>query len=80
MDEINLYMNDFTKEELELLKYCALRCKLYDKQSQDLFNDLDQSLIKIQSMIDNYCEHDFGYKDIGRVEICGKCEKIKEIK
>lgn len=50
-------MNNFTKEELDLVKGCVLRCKLYDKLFIDQFDNLDKSLIKLQSMIDNYCEH-----------------------
>lgn len=52
-------MNELTKEELEILMYCILRCKLYDKQSEDLFDKLDQSLIKLQSMINgSECQHE----------------------
>jgi len=50
-------MNNFTKDELDLLKYCILRCKLYDKQFDGLFDNLDPCIDKIQSLIDNYCEH-----------------------
>lgn len=56
-------MNDFTKEELEELKHC-----LYTKASSLLqytrkhdhpwFKEYDRLMEKIQSMIDNYCEHD----------------------
>lgn len=50
-------MNNFTKEELELLKnyiyrnYKELPEKYWPKEDYDLF-------IKLQTMIDNYCEHE----------------------
>lgn len=61
-------MNDFTKEELILLLDCAW-------YYEDLREPKDQSrkflIDKIQSMIDNYCEHPVlepsvtGYKCLG---------------
>lgn len=66
-------MNDFTKEELEYLGEIVASISIAGHLIDD---DALQS--KIQSMIDNYCEHDYQYKDIGRVEICGKCERIRE--
>jgi hypothetical protein len=41
-------MNDFTKEELEQIEYCMLYAGMDD----------ELVLLKIQSMIDNYCELD----------------------
>ena len=46
-------MNDFTKEELEKLRYAITNYDYCD----DKLND------KIQSMIDNYCEHEFDMTD-----------------
>lgn len=47
-------MNHFTKEELTALK------QAFDGACKAFSNDkLDEALeIKIQSMIDNYCEHE----------------------
>ncbi|MFQ2987904.1 hypothetical protein ACKJL9_06340 [Legionella pneumophila] len=63
-------MNDFTKEELFFI--------------HDLIHDFligrdheiaDKSWMKIKSMIDNYCEHEFyEHKKLG--EICKKCGEI----
>jgi hypothetical protein len=46
-------MNEFTKEELEKLSILAI--KFSDRFNP---NDTDPLCIKIQSMIDNYCEHE----------------------
>ena len=48
-------MNDFTKEELQYISDCV-DFGLMDKARNDKFIDLDE---KIQSMIDNYCEHEW---------------------
>lgn len=45
-------MNDFTKEELKIM-YCNL---CMNPRTEEI-------LIKIQSMIENYCEHDFDMTD-----------------
>lgn len=46
-------MNDFTKEELQILMYGIHRC--VDENNQHIYAPL---YIKIQSMIDNYCDHE----------------------
>ena len=66
-------MNDFTKEELEELQHCIYAYRdLCDE-------DVDDSLCdKLQSMIDNYCEHD---GEIGKdypAEKCMKCGRYWE--
>lgn len=57
-------MNDFTKEELQIIRH-ALRidiCKGGDYEGEHLAhkNQIRHNLAfdKIQSMIDNYCEHE----------------------
>lgn len=45
-------LNDFTKEELKYLFQLA--------QYQSAENSNEQLITKIESMIDNYCEHDSG--------------------
>jgi hypothetical protein len=42
-------MNDFTKEELEEISYCLAYT----------YNHEHSLFEKIQSMIDNFCEHDW---------------------
>lgn len=54
-------MNDFTKEELEELKRCCnwvINCK--DTHYTTITYGLPD---KIQSLIDNYCEHEFDMTD-----------------
>jgi len=60
-------MNDFTKEELMDLKRAVL---WVDHEHDELLAN------KIQSMIDNYCEHESEI-DIGEAPlICKKCGKV----
>ena len=60
-------MNIFTKEEL-----CALRdSRCY--HMDDSYPSNDPLFKKIQSMIDNYCEHDMKYNS-GEHLYCNKCE------
>lgn len=63
-------MNDFTKEELKhLLESCE---QLRNECGHD--NDL---IDKLQSMIDNYCEHEwvFYISPRGNIVICNKCNR-----
>lgn len=60
-------MNDFTKEELKNILNGEVT--LYPHTYQELVN-------KIQSMIDNYCEHQSEI-DVGEAPlICKKCGKV----
>lgn len=66
-------MNDFTKEELEqIIKWATTDIDFNP-------SNLEVSLFeKIQSMIDNYCEHDCLKLDMGEyyeVYPCKKCFK-----
>lgn len=46
-------MNDFTKEELEkIFYYVDITSHIQEDDEQDLLD-------KIQSMIDNYCDHEW---------------------
>ena len=48
-------MNDFTKEELEEIQEIARHC---GKQSVETKHNLTyQVKCKVESMLDNYCEH-----------------------
>jgi hypothetical protein len=73
-------MSDFTKEELhELL--ISLSCRFSRQLGLENKEHLEFSLgleVKIQSMIDNYCEHD---GEIGKDypgEKCMKCSRMWE--
>lgn len=45
-------MNDFTKEELKNLRACLDVCISDDGSDEELMK-------KLESMIDNYCEHEY---------------------
>ena len=63
-------MNDFTKEELEILSSLAS-----SKESSMGNKPYKYLSDKIQSMIDNYCEHD----PEGDYHVCvDKCKKCKK--
>ncbi len=57
-------MNDFTKEELE---------NISDELEGTIHDALRQ---KIQSMVDNYCEHEF-YQTSALINYCVKCGHAK---
>ncbi len=57
-------MNDFTKEELELIFECVDADFYKTNWSRNMYEVL---INKIQCMIDNYCEHDWE-------NICCQCE------
>lgn len=57
-------MNDFTKEELEALADC------YEQRMNSGYVIHLELLHKIQSMIDNYCEHEWE-------NICCQCDLDK---
>ena len=64
-------MNDFTKEELELLKKCIW---LADAANGACRVEKVQELeIKVQSMIDNHCEHESSEPRLVLVKNCVKC-------
>lgn len=64
-------MNDFTKKELNDLR--ASRCYHMD----DSYPSNDKLFMKLQSLIDNYCEHENTefMRDIGidKCKLCGVC-------
>ncbi len=67
-------MNDFTKEELEVLKEALLWRDMHilpSARPHELQN-------KIVGMIENYCAHEHSrtISDVDYVEICRDCERI----
>lgn len=63
-------MNDFTKEELEDLIFCVKYHTDYQGDS------IQENLInKIQSLIDNYCKHEWRE---GMCQTCIKCNFLQE--
>lgn len=69
-------MSDFTKEELEVIK-TSLDWTFPSKQTKET----GIVLIKIQSMIDNYCEHQNqgSISDADYVYFCKDCNVITGI-
>jgi hypothetical protein len=67
-------MNDFTKEELEYLVQCVTeKINVIDSwDNEEHLNWVGGIESKIQSMIDNYCEHEFDIHDYLR-DKCTKC-------
>ena len=59
-------MNDFTKEELEELSFWLTRLAMMENKMYKLKSIHE----KIQSMIDNYCEH----KNTRNGDPCQECE------
>jgi hypothetical protein len=68
-------MNDFTKEELEELMHCVYAYR--DLCDEDVKENLKDNLCdKIQSLIDNYCEHEDTTQDSALVYVCNYCHRI----
>lgn len=61
-------MNDFTKEELKKIKL-----GLYALYQQDGLVDTVNLISRLQSMIDNYCEHEWDYDQHHKRGKCLKC-------
>lgn len=65
-------MNEFTKDELEYLED-AVKFHIEEDYQQNPALDV---LEKIQSMIDNYCVHEWSYwDDEHNTRRCIRCEK-----
>lgn len=71
-------MNDFTKEELQYLMQCVINdIDMIDNCGDD-YDEINAAASvenKLQSLIDNYCEHDWRE---GMCQICKKCDAMKE--
>lgn len=61
-------MNEFTKEELEKLLVAVTETK---------FAECWPMRDKIQSLIDNYCEHEISYAGFIEVGMCKHCGKTE---
>ena len=67
-------MNDFTKEELEYL-YQFLTIAIESYQEPGKTYELRD---KLQSLIDNYCEHESGDPKLVFIKECTKCHQHLE--
>lgn len=70
-------MNDFTKEELQLLEFGLSVINLWGSAYGELKKIDGKSLrTKLQSMIDNYCEHEWmNSPRLDWLYACMKCHK-----
>ncbi len=69
-------MNDFTKQELEII---YLDMTIYGKKNVPPLKEGRSHLDlrnKIQSLIDNYCEHEDTCRNCDCTTECNKCGKI----
>ena len=67
-------MNEFTKEELIILKRLTLQHVNQFRENSDCIELID----KLKSMIENYCEHDWLwplYTSSGDLPIAGFCDE-----
>ncbi len=66
-------MNDFTKEELIYIKNMG-----FEGSGAIRFDHHEILRDKIQSMIDNYCEHEYeGCCESCAIEECIHCKKVR---
>ena len=67
-------MNDFTKEELEIIFSDVSQCDMEYSRSVEH----DAVMSKIQFMIANYCEHESGEPRLVLAKECIKCNQHLE--
>ena len=67
-------MNDFTKEELNMMADGIVLLKIKCNMSDNIFKQLNGLDEKLCSMINNYCEHDTIGGEIDLfIDTCSKC-------
>lgn len=71
-------MNDFTKEELIKLLNWRNEVKYTKKPTSQMIASNERLGEKIQSMIDNYCEHETIIPKLETVCRCSKCNNVVE--
>ena len=63
-------MNDFTKEQLRwLITLCDNNNSGFIKFNHPLY-------VKLQSLIDNYCEHEYAIPNFGILQHCSTCKTL----
>lgn len=68
----NLTMNHFTKEELEELR----KCFCLSEQMYGHTEDRKNVRLKLNLMIDKYCEHQLYECDHFNFKVCSKCDTV----
>lgn len=70
-------MNEFTKEELVLfskaMRELWFNCSRFMEEHH--LKSCGQLESKLQSLIDNYCEHESTHLEHGRIHICDSCNE-----
>ena len=77
-------MNDFTKDELKIFHILVARSLRCEPLSQESSIEFAKLIHKVESMIDNYCEHQWktnaaprGFESWNKTE-CINCGAIKK--
>ncbi len=65
-------MNDFTKEQLEIISECVIADFNQTNWPRCMYEPI---ISKIQSLIDNYCDHEQCGDGAGLEQVCSKCHK-----
>lgn len=66
-------MNDFTKYELQSLLWAVQSVRDVTSNCGDVLRRIEK---KIQSMSDNYCEHENIYTGSGTFHYCNDCARV----
>lgn len=64
-------MNDFTKEELDFIFKYMIQCG-----SRDNLSKYNLVLIKLKTLVDNYCEHKLMEKSYIYADVCEVCNRV----
>lgn len=69
-------MNDFKKEELnQLMEACT---NWFECPDEGIMEEAQNLVGKLQSMIDNYCEHEYEEESVElHAKQCCKCQEVK---
>jgi hypothetical protein len=72
-------MSEFTKEELQLIRYCIENIS-HKKFMADV--NIQPLYLKLISIIDNYCDHpeSYMYRYDGWINYCDKCKRMWKTK
>lgn len=68
-------MNDFTKDELIKLKNGLDHLPNSVNISHEYWSECEEIISKLQSLIDNYCKHEWRE---GMCQTCIKCNSLQE--
>lgn len=69
-------MNNFTKDELDNIRLGIQELIANGSFDSEWNKDIKTLHIKIQSLIDNYCDHDETIEIEAPSDLCKKCNKV----